>query len=369
MVMGIPTNEGNLASTPFARLLLSLWEGKHSGRLWLKNGEVEKTIFFLKGNLALTESSLPRGEFKTKLIENNLIPGSRAEEIFLLAENDNISFARALIEQQALSPAQVWEGMTELWLDGLFAVFDWTQGLFLFDETAVPAGSEVLRTLNSLEFAFQGLRRMTNFDLIRASLPVEFETLQLLFPDHADLLRLAPHERYLLNLLRSASRLEDLYRESHLGKVETQRVLYSFLQLGLVGPAQGRNKPRSQPERLAGETEKVWAEFNDKCSYVYKYISKEIGPVGVNVLEKAIDEVRARFGPPLQNLELRADGRIDLRPMPFLPYPLSAEDSRRLFLRLLNEILVAEVLAVKKTLGNAHEATLIRNLERIGEGS
>jgi hypothetical protein len=36
---------------------------------------------------------------------------------------------------------------------------------------------------------------------------------------------------------------------------------------------------------------------------------------------------------------------------------------------VLNEILTAEVLAVKKALGNAHEAGVIKSLERIGESS
>jgi hypothetical protein len=36
-------------------------------------------------------------------------------------------------------------------------------------------------------------------------------------------------------------------------------------------------------------------------------------------------------------------------------------------LRDLNEILISEILAVKKNLGHEHEAILINNLERIGE--
>jgi hypothetical protein len=46
---------------------------------------------------------------------------------------------------------------------------------------------------------------------------------------------------------------------------------------------------------------------------------------------------------------------------------LFTEESRKQFIRVLNEILMAEVLAVKKALGNAHEAGVVKSLEKIGE--
>ncbi len=363
------SREGNLAATPLAGVLLSLWENKSSGRLWLKNADAEKTIYLYKGNLALTDSCLPEKEFQTGLVEKSLLPSQRAEEILQLARASEISFARALIEQQVLGPAQTWELMAEFWLDSLFPLFDWPQGQYIFDDSGEPPASQILMIIASLEVILQGVRRMSNFRLIEAALPAPFEILQVLSPGHAEILRLAPHEKYLLHLVRSGLKLEDLYEKSQLGKRETQKALFGMLQLGLVGPTQGRNKVRPTPEFSLGETEKIWTDFNDKCSYIYKYISKEIGPVGLNVLEKALDEVKRCFGPPLQNLELRPDGRIEIKPMPFLSFNLLPEESRQFFLRLLNEILVAEVLSVKKTLGNEHEAAIVRALERIGEGN
>lgn len=364
-----PLKEGNLASTPLPQLLLWHWENKASGRLSLNNGEAEKTLFLYKGNPAITESSLSAKEFQTVLVAKSLLTPEQAEEILLELEASNMSFARALIERGLLNPTRAWELMAEFWLDRLFPLFDWAQGQYVFDDSHQPQGAQILMTVPSLEFILEGMRRMTNFRLIEAYLPSEPETLQVLSPYHAELLRLAPHEKYVLHLLRSVSRLEELYSQSQLGKKETKKVLFCLLQLELVGVAPLRTKLRPATEFSPLESEKIWADFNDKCSYIYKYISKEIGPVGLSVLEKALDEVRTRFGPPLQNMELRTDGRIDLKPMPFLSLNLPAEENRRSFLRLLNEILVAEILVVKKTLGNEHEAALIRNLERIGEGN
>jgi hypothetical protein len=137
------------------------------------------------------------------------------------------------------------------------------------------------------------------------------------------------------------------------------------LGLAALSPSPAPAKPT--PELSSAGLEKIWADFNDKCAYIYRYISKEIGPVGLSVLEKSLEDVRLRLTPPFQGLELRPDGRVEFSPFPLMSLTLFTEESRKQFIRVLNEILMAEVLAVKKALGNAHEAGVVKSLEKIGE--
>ncbi len=358
---------GNLAYAPLPQLLLRLWEKKRSGLLRLHKEDTTRILSFSRGDLALTDISFPAEEFQAKLVEAEILSGEEIEATRAYALEKNISFTRGLIERGILSPSRVWELLAGFWLESLFPLFDWPEGEYAFDSGGELSEAHILMTIASLEFILQGIRRMANSSLIEASLPAEPESLQILSPGHAGLLRLAPHEKYLLSVLRHSPRLQDLYAQSQLGKKETQKALFSLVQLGLAGFRQPRNKFKPASELSSGEAEKIWAEFNDKCSYIYKYISKEIGPVALNVLEKALEEVKPRPGPPLQSLELRTDGRVELKPVSLLSLNFANPESRTAFIQFLNEILVAEVLAVKKTLGDNHEATLVRNLERIGE--
>lgn len=361
------SRRGNLAYTPLPQLLLSLWDKKRTGLLRLRKEDTVRVLSFAKGELALTDSSLPAEEFQTKLIEAEVLSGEQVEATRAYALEKKISFTRSLIEREILPPPRVWELLAGFWLESLFPLFDWPEGEFTFDSGGELSEAHILMVVASLEFILQGIRRMTNSSLIEASLPADSESLQILSPSHAGLPRLAPHEKYLLNALRHSPRLQDLYAQSQLGKKETQKALFSLVQLGLAGFRQPRNQPKPASDLSGVEAEKIWADFNDKCSYIYKYISKETGPVALNVLEKTLEEVKPRLGPPLQSLELRGDGRIELKPVSLLSLNFSNPESRKAFIQVLNEILVAEVLAVKKTLGDSHEATLIRNLEKIGE--
>jgi hypothetical protein len=208
---------------------------------------------------------------------------------------------------------------------------------------------------------------MKNHDLIASFLPAAAEAVEILSPDHAGLLHLAPHESYVRGLLQRHTGLAELCDLSLLGPQETRKVLFALFSLGLAGPASPRPRAKPTPELSAAGLEKIWGEFSDKCAYIHRYISKEIGPVASSVLEKALDDVRPRLGPPLHGLELRADGRVEFTPFPLMSLNLFTEETRKHFVRVLNEILVAEVLAVKKTLGNAHEAAVVKSLEKIGE--
>jgi hypothetical protein len=278
-----------------------------------------------------------------------------------------MSYPRALVELSIFPPSRVWESLFEFWMEELFPIFDWQKEEFTFDPAVAVAEARIFVLTSTLNFILRGIRRMKNHDLIASGLPADAPSVRILSPAHAAALHLAPHESYVLGLLQHNPRLSDVLALSQLGNRETKKVLFALFSLGLAGPSQPSQRARPSPELSSAGLEKVWAEFNDKCAFIYKYISKEIGPVAWSVLEKSLDEVRTRLEPPLHALALRTDGRIEFKPFPLMSLNLFTEETRTTFVRMLNEILVAEVLAVKKTLGNAHEAAVVRNLEKIGE--
>ena len=83
-------------------------------------------------------------------------------------------------------------------------------------------------------------------------------------------------------------------------------------------------------------------------------------------MNKCLEEIKTHLSPNLQKAGIGPDGRINLS-IKKTNRGLSNVDEKKAFIRDLNEILVAEILAVKKTLGNEHEATLIKNLQKIGD--
>lgn len=358
-----------MALIPFPRILYETWKNEDTGRLRIRGDGVERSASFVKGDLALADGYFSNALFLKTLLSKQLLSSLQAEECERYAREKGLSYPRSLIERGLLSAPTVWESLAESWRTEFLAVFDWPSAELDFQAAAAPRDAQVYATFTTPSVILSGIREMKNHNLIEAFLPAETESLQVLPPGPLDELQLTPHETHVLRALRQTPRLADLYASSQAGKRETQKAVYAFLSLGLAGPSPAPGAAKAAPEFSSAGLEKTWSSFNDKCTFIHKYISKEIGPVGLSVLEKALEEVRARLTPPFQGLDLRSDGRIEFSPFPLMSLILSNQETRQNFIRLLNEILVAEVLAVKKTLGNAHEAAVVRSLEKIGEPS
>jgi hypothetical protein len=360
---------GQLAETPLPLLLFHFWERRKSGTLHLRGEAGERDFLIARGEQAFAEGFFSEDAFQKRLLAARVLGVLQMEECTNYAHEHGLSLPRALIEREALGPERVFELVIESRLDECLPVFDWPQGNFVFEPGGEVRAGRIFAVVPTLEFILRGIRRMKNFIQIEACLPPETEAVQVLSPGYASHIPLAPPERHILRLLHDSPKLRDLYAESQVGKREAQRAVWALLALGLAGSPQSQGRVKPPTEVVSSGLERIWGDFNDKCSYIFRYISKEIGPVALNVLEKALDEVRPRLTPPLQSLELRDDGRVELKPFPLVALNAPHPEGRGNLIGILNEILVAEVLAVKKTLGNEHEASVVKSLEKIGESS
>jgi hypothetical protein len=360
---------GRLAETPLPLLFFHFWERRKSGALRLRGEAGERDFLISRGEQALAEGFFSEDLFRKRLMASRVLGVLQMEECANFAHEYGISLPRALIERGALGADRAFELVVDSWLDECLPAFDWPDGDFAFEPEAEVRAARIFTVVPTLEFILRGIRRMKNFNQIEACLPLETETVQVLSPSHAGHAPLTPSERHVLRLLHESPRLQTLYTESQLGKREAQRAVWALLALGLAGLPQSAGKVKPPADVSSGGLERTWSDFNDKCSYIFRYISKEIGPVAMNVLDKALDEVRPRLAPPLQSLDLRSDGRVELKPFPVAALNALQSESRRALVDILSEILVAEVLAVKKTLGNDHEAAVVKGLEKVGESS
>jgi hypothetical protein len=96
--------------------------------------------------------------------------------------------------------------------------------------------------------------------------------------------------------------------------------------------------------------------------FIFTYMVKEVGPIAENVLAKYLGTVRETRPEVLDDVELRSDGAVDDGTIERNVGRLPEEERRERLVGALNELLYAELLAVKRTLGEEHEGTIIRAL-------
>jgi hypothetical protein len=95
-------------------------------------------------------------------------------------------------------------------------------------------------------------------------------------------------------------------------------------------------------------------------SYIFRYMVREVGPIAENVLEKYLGTLREARKDVFLGIKLQKDGSLDPSAIE-RNLNKAPEDARRpLLVDSLNELLYAELLAVKRTLGAEHESTIIK---------
>ena len=350
----------------FPQILFSAWESGISGRILIKNRSVKEELPFKSGSLVVAKDALAEKAFLSYLVKGKVLDNPSAKRCETQAARKKTTLLEALYDLDILSLPRLWKTMRDFSTQNLFPLFDMSplESSLVSEETLPDAA--ILFTIPTLSFIREGISRMTNMELIDALLPKDGADFQKLDPDHMDRIDLDPYEE---RLLHAVSKKEDpaaLIAASPFGEKYAKKALFSLYCLGALGPSPMATPNKPLQEFSAVELQKILISFNAKCSYIYKSVSKELGPVALNLMEKSIEDIKPALSPHFRKIRLGANGKIDLQSVLKSNIILSDRDTIQSIIKSLNEILSAEILAVKKTLGSEFESNLINGLEKIG---
>lgn len=358
---------GRLSSSPWPKILFQLWQKRISGYLELRLPGQKVAFWLSHGNLLITANSLPLTFLECLPPVNKKIEPQILRHAIDQVKERGEPLIRYLIDQAHIPPEEVMSWYFQTWKEWFFEFFDLNQGEYSF-EPLTPDEASIYSELFTPQLILEGIRQMKNFDLITAYLPDEKETFHLALPSSLSNLSLTLGEKYFLRLISTGKTLAEIYEHFHLGRREAERTLFAFLILEVISPASNSNVSKSAESPSWKQLDRILAAFHDKSLFVFRFMSKEIGPIAWHVLQKSIEDIRPYLSPIMSQVNLLEDGRIELPPTEKLAWLYLQKNWRPILIRDLNEILMTQILAVKRTLGSASEAVLIDNLEKIGEG-
>jgi hypothetical protein len=359
--------QGKLTEKHISQLLFHIWKAEGSGRLEITKDSSDKSAAFHKGQLVIVKDSLDEKAFCNSLCKQKIFDSPSLKRCIKHANNRKISLLKTLIELTILTPPQLWASLEEYQRADLLPVFDWEQGEYFFNTEKPIHEHKILQRIHTLEFMLDGIRHMHNESLLNTLAPDESKTVERFYPDSPESIALSDPEMYVISLINKPQSLKHIYTTSELGYRETQKIIFSLISLGFIGHPQKKKTGQMSVEIPKSEIYRILELFNEKCSFIFKYISKEIGPVALNILEKCLEDTKPSLSPIFEKARLGPDGKVETNSILKGGISLSGEEFKVQVLNGLNDILVAEVLAVKRTLGNEHESALVNNLKKIGE--
>jgi hypothetical protein len=351
--------KGQLSQLPLPDILQYLRVSDATGILSLVSGGARKALYLKQGRVVFASSNLPNDRLGEILIREGKITVDEYDTS-IRAISKGKRQGKALVEMGALSPKDLWEGIQFQVREIVYSIFHWEEGQFHFEESGLPEKERITVDVDILELLLAGLRRIDANGPIQSRYPQGDAVLERFEPE--DPKYLEPYEGHVLHLADGERSVLEICRESEIGDNETLKVLYALLCAGLL-KVKGKKVRALDQDFIPEDTiHAVLSSFNQMYGYVFRYMVREVGPIAENVLEKYLGGLRETRKDIFAGVKLQKDGTLDPAVLERNLNRFPEDGRRGLLVDGLNELLYAELLAVKRTLGAEHEATIIKAL-------
>jgi hypothetical protein len=354
--------EGRLTALPLPQLLQHLRLSKATGVLTVTAGGARKAFYVRQGRIVFATSNLPNDRLGELLLREGKITVEEYEAS-IKGLSKGKRQGKALVEMGALSPKDLWDGVQFQIREIVHSLFEWEEGLFQFEISDLPERERITVDLDVGDLIVVGTRRMPAGGPIRNHFPAGQAVLGRVVGVDAGALE--SYERHVWELVDGKRTTLEICGRSEIGQPETLKVLYTLLAAGIV-----RDEGALQAETFDSdfvsedETDSVLGDFNTMYAFIFGRMLAEVGPITENVFEKYMAKLREERKEVFGGIRLDQDGRLDAaavrRNLSHIP-----QEAERLSLLVeaLNELLYAELLAVKRTLGAEHETAIIKALQ------
>ena len=355
---------GNLAEFDVATILAQMNHQALDGQLKISTAAFCKKLWIENHRITFAQSNLPDDTFGCFLLRRKIIDSAMLEKSRTYKQKHKIRHGRALLELDALTPEQLWTEISAHLRAIIFSLFPLRTGKYDIGPLPGNESENIVLDVPVPEVILEGIRRIEDQEFIEG----RFAENMVLYPappiSHFPV-ALKPFEAHILSLAAEGTPLSEIVARSELLRFDTLKILYSLLKLGLICD---RQQPAHQPTPNAARYfsttftsfEDILRYYNGKFEYIYRVLSKEIGPVAHSILFETITAILESIPVCFHNLEITSDGRIQEKSILKSIWYENFEEHSNEFLKGLEEILYAEIYAVKRHLGKEHEKLILQ---------
>jgi hypothetical protein len=348
---------GQLTQLALPDILQHLRLTNATGVLSLVSGGARKALYLKDGRVVFASSNLPNDRLGEILIREGKITVEEYEAS-IKAITKGKRQGKVLVEMGALGPKDLWEGVQTQVREIVFSIFLWEDGQFHFEESSLPDKEKITVDLDVTILILEGVRRVDANGAVVGRYPEGALVPETVQAPYGGLLE--PYETHVLNLIDGERSVLEICQDSEIGDNETLKVLYALISSGIVRVKGKKVRALDQDFVPEDTLYSVLDSFNQKYSYVFRHMVREVGPIAENVLEKYLAGLRETRKDVFAGIKLQKDGSLDPALVERNLNKLPEDDRRGRLVDGLNELLYAELLAVKRTLGREHETAIIK---------
>jgi hypothetical protein len=366
------SSKGQLREGDIFPILYHMYKESISGVLVVNTDQFEKRMNIESGKIVFANSSLQDEAFGNYLLHKKLIDQQVFEHTSQYMIANKKRFGRALIELGHFHYDQIWTWVPNHLKSIVYSFFEIPSGQYRVQLDREPNLENIILDLDILTVLVEGIRQFQSREFLQR----QFHAVQHLYVCDSRLmaqLNLKPYEIHVFDLVKRESRLTKILKWSELLEVDTLRFLYLFMVLEIISTRQCPQKPETIPEMEYVPRQSTFTSFEEALRYynmkyelIFKVMLKEIGPIALSLLLKAVEDIMENLPSYFQKVHFNPDGGINeekfLKTIWYHDFDQHIGD----VLRGLEEILYTQIYAVKKHLGVEYEQQVLKWINGVG---
>jgi DNA-binding MarR family transcriptional regulator len=273
---------GDLSAIQLPDVLTFVSMIRRSGKLCIRNGAAERSIFWNEGEVTFATSNSPDHTLGQFLLRNGKITEQQYRDSIDRVTPEK-RHGKLLVQMGAISPKDLWWGVKNQVLEIIYALFTWKEGEFEFFDEVEDIHERITLSINTSSIIMEGIRRLDESARIKEKIP----NLDLVFARVAgaepqlDQLDMSPQEMRLFDYIDAKRTIRELIGVSDLTEFDVTRILFQLLSARLIEvvPQEKRMRPVFLDVEDSPELLKIISTYNDMFRHLYAALEESVGEI------------------------------------------------------------------------------------------
>lgn len=252
--------KGNLRDFSITQLLNLVNVAQKTGTLIVERADEQVYVSFRQGKLSYAHNGAGAASLTTVLYHAKKLNAAQVRAINERSGGmSDKELGLLLINSNYMSQQDILGSLQAYYLNMVNRLFTWGEGLFRFDTELLPPKDKITVRISLENLIIEGTRRMREWEQLQGEIPSLEMALQFSQRPGINLrnLSLSIDEWKVISFVNPKNTIHQIARATNKNDLEIRRIVYSFLQAGLVEMVRPRGVAVVQPVQVSQPVQPV----------------------------------------------------------------------------------------------------------------
>ncbi|MGE5716332.1 MAG: DUF4388 domain-containing protein [Acidobacteriota bacterium] len=235
---------GNLRTMQLSELLQWLSTGLKTGTLVVRGAPGEKRIYFHKGRVTSSSSTLEREHLGRFLVGFGFITEEELIRALEVQQESRIRLGKILVMIGAIKEEELADLVRLKAAETIYDIFLWAEGSFAFIDGEIPSLPMVPISSDVTGIVMEGLRRYDEWQRIRTRVPTMRAIPSVILPVEEDL---GERDTMILGAANGHRSIDQIALETHNPEFHVAKLMYDLMLTGHVKLVGEREETAEEP--------------------------------------------------------------------------------------------------------------------------